>query len=109
MTRVESAGLQGFLDMVTQRRIDQLLRGEVDADRQVFVVRQTLLPLSYLAAGLFQDPSSNRDDQTGFLSNRNKFVRCDVTVDRMLPPDQCLELDRMFCLEIQNGLIENFE
>src|SRR5690606_31635311 len=53
--------------------------------------RKILGPLGGSAAGLANDPFTDRDDQAGFLRQRNELRWADQTLRRMWPADQRLE------------------
>ena len=48
-------------------------------------------------------------DQPGFLGDLDETDRRDRSLDRMIPPDQCLEARDLIGRDIEQGLVQEFE
>ncbi len=68
-----------------------------------------MLPAACLAAGLAQDELAQRNDQPGFLGQRNEVRRRDQSALRVAPAHQCLGGLQAVIGQTQARLVEDFQ
>src|ERR1041385_1691148 len=74
-----------------QVRLRDLLAREIHAHVQAAILRRLPLPRTKLLTRFAQDPETDRNDQSGVFSQRNKVGRIDEAAFRMLPANQSFE------------------
>src|SRR3954447_12951971 len=82
----------------------ELLRRKVDADRRM-VVRIPVVPDTTLPSRFGQHPPSERQDQSCFFGDRNKFGWRHQPAHGMLPANERLQRDDAAGVEIELWLI----
>ena len=92
-----------------QRRLGELLAGQVDADRQALAVGVLGVPALHLAAGLAQDPLADLDDQAGLLGAADELAGHDEAAGRVVPAQQRLEAGDPLALEVDHRLVVDLE
>ena len=103
----DARSLERLLDVAHEIWIDDLLRGNVDADRDVGIAGG--VPAGDLIAGLAQDESADRHDQPGFLGNRDELDRFDYASGTVVPTEERLERLDPAGLEIHQRLVSHRE
>ena len=112
--RVEVRPLQGFLNPGREVTARELFAGEVDAQRKPPVGGGLPLPLARLAAGLFEHPLPEGDDEARLLGDGDEFRRENEPPVGVVEPHQRLrsgqgaggEVDERLVVEPQPVVVE---
>ena len=92
-----------ILDLGKQLRLRELNRGNVD--RNAEILKSLLLPDTGLTASLLQNPFTDRNNESGLVGNRDKFVRRHESEFRVVPAQQRLGRHDFTGMNIRDGLI----
>ena len=108
--RGEPAVCERVLDVANDRLRLQLLGGEVDADRERVRPREPSVKDRSLPAGFAQHPGADRNDQTGFLGQRDEVERRDEPALRVVPAEEGLDaVVRILPVEAHDRLVVHLE
>ena len=95
---------EDLADLLDEIGLGELTGRQVDAHHELRF-GQRVHPAPRLAAGRFQHPAPDRDDQPGLLGERNERQRRDEAARRVLPADERLEPDDPVGSEVHDRLV----
>ena len=104
-----AASFEDVGDRVDEEGLLELPGGEVDAYREGGPRRVPVVSLLGLAAGLFEDPLSQRHDKTCLLGERDELLGGDEAALVVVPPRQGLDAHDAAGFEVELRLVVEHE
>lgn len=102
LTRFDTGFVQREADRFGEVSVAELDRRDIDGKFQA-------RPGARLTAGLADHPFSDRENQPGFLSQRNELIRCDKTFSRIIPAQERLDPDDLLGCQVDLRLVVQLE